>query len=219
MMCIGSIDLAVEDAVDFLNAYELRTLLHYDLGVTVANFDTVAEADANSFTLNDCGRVAALGVEIGAHQIAGIFSIGNSNVLRHIPQYVTLQEFEVRDAHGQWELVVAVYEMLRYQYGFGAVLASALLHLKRPSLVPVLTEPSIRLYSDAALAMAAQHDWGVPLYWEAVRQDLISESANLTQIRNSLMATDDTLARSLPYLTDLRMLCILADQVGRSLDL
>ncbi|MFJ9893505.1 DUF6308 family protein [Streptomyces sp. NPDC091280] len=216
-MRIASAFLSLDDILDLLYGYDIRKIDVYDLGLVTEGTSARRVIDPFRFSLEDCARVIALGVAIDAHVLFDIVAVGRSTVLHEIPTASDLRDFNAREQPEVWEDVVRVYELLRYQYRMGATLATALLHMKRPSLIPVLLESSVSLYTNSAVVIASEMKFGVPLYWEAIRQDLLWNETALNALRSALTERVDSRSAKLLTLSDLRLICMIAEQYGSML--
>ncbi|WP_442546130.1 DUF6308 family protein (plasmid) [Arthrobacter sp. KN11-1C] len=214
---IASAFLSLDDVLDLIYGYDIRKIDVYDLGMVSEDSYNRAALDPYRFSLEDCARVIALGVTMTPQELFDTIAVGRSEVLSRIPTTSNLRDFSTREQPELWTTVVRVYELMRYQYGMGATLATALLHLKRPSLIPVLLEPCVSLYTESAVLIASEMKFGVPLYWEAIRQDLIHNEPTLRLLRSALAERVDSRSARLLTLSDLRISCILAEQYASAL--
>jgi hypothetical protein len=82
--------------------------------------------------------------------------------------------------------------------------------LKRPWLVPVIDSRVDPLWAAAAAEVSREMGKVRPMYWEAIRRDLVEGSGELARLRSELGSSDDELVRRLGRLTELRLLDVVA---------
>ena len=209
-MRVGRTEIHVDEAWLLLNVYRQDAVLYYDFnGVHPA---VAAEPD-DVLTLTDFGRILALGVSVDATLVSKAFAAAASAHWDRVPQSLHLRCADPRADQAQLDRVTELYSHFRYRYGLGAELALAILHLRRPFLVPLYTAPLFAFYLPIASAIAREFSSSTPMFWEAIRRDLVANTTEMRQLRTRLATDEDAYGRSLALLSEVRLHCIIAHQL------
>src|SRR5207245_1105774 len=98
--------------------------------------------------------------------------------------------------------------------GISYAKASKLLHIKHPKLIPIVDREVRRIYEAKAKAAVGKKRTRERRWWAVIRDDLIANDVAFKEIRARLQEYDDDHARRVGQLTDLRLLDILAWEMG-----
>ncbi|MFC5931322.1 hypothetical protein D6T64_08680 [Cryobacterium melibiosiphilum] len=209
-MRIGRARINVDEAWLLLHVYRQDAVLYFDFN---GCFPPVAATPNDELTLTDFGRILALGVGLDAALVSKGFAAAASANWHGVAQSLHLRDADPRADQAQLDRVTELYTHFRYRHGLGAELALAILHLRRPFLVPLFTAPLFTFYSPIASEIAREFASSTPMFWESIRRDLVTNTAEIQQLRARLAADDDAYGRSLALLSEVRLHCIIAQQL------
>jgi hypothetical protein len=215
-MRVGRTEIDVDEAWLLLNVYRQDAVLYFDFN---GSHPPVAATPDDVLTLSDFGRIVALGVSVDAALVAKAFAAAASAQWDLVPQGLHLRDADPCADQAQLDRVTELYSHFRYRHGLGAELALAILHLRRPYLVPLYTAALFAFYLPIASSIARDFSSSTPLFWEAIRRDVVANTAEMVQLRSRLAADGDAYGQSLALLSEVRLHCIIAQQlVDASMD-
>ena len=186
MIRVGKRTLDVGKALDVVRRYPRSTVLLYDLAD-----DPEGRAEGNDgIGLGDIGRLAALGVRLTPECVAGMLDVARLLKWERLGDEPFLEDAE--PATALFEAMTQVEEQLCSESGVDVRTASALLHLKRPHLYPLLGE-------------TAQPK----LAWTAVREDMLANEQAMIELTLAIAA--DPELDLFTRITNLRLYDILGE--------
>lgn len=209
-MRVGRANLDSNESWLLLHVYRQDAVICYDFGGSLA---TTEPQPDDVLTLKDFGRILTLGVELDASLVSRAFTAAASAKWDGVPQHLRLRDADPVMDRALLTRVTELYNHFRYRHALGAALALAILHLRRPYLVPLFTEPLFVFYSARASDIAAEFNSSTPMFWESIRRDLVENEPELRALRARLAADGDAYSRSLALLSDVRLHCMIAQQM------
>ncbi|MFG3715469.1 DUF6308 family protein [Micromonospora sp. NPDC047730] len=166
--------------------------------------------------LQDFGRLLLLGVSLNPDDVRSCLMAAERAPWSAVPKDTRLVDTPYGRAGTPYAHAIALYRHFRYRYRLGVTVASAILHLRRPSLVPMLNDRTIAFYSEQAVDLATASMSDSPLYWEVFRRDLINSAAGIDVLRQQLVDADDAVSHALSRLSDVRLFGVLVNGVAAS---
>ncbi|WP_067138901.1 DUF6308 family protein [Microtetraspora malaysiensis] len=166
--------------------------------------------------LPDFGRLLLLGVSLTPDDVRSCLMAAEQAPWSSVPGDARLVETPYGGAGTPYAHATLLYRHFRYRHRLGVTIASAILHLKRPHLVPLLNDRILAFYSERAVDLAASSMSESPLYWEVFRRDLIDSAPGIDALRRKLGAADDAVSRALSRLSDVRLFGIVVNGVAAS---
>jgi hypothetical protein len=213
-MRIGRSLLDEQEAWLLLHVYRQDTVVYFDFGGT---WPAHAPRPDDVLTLSDFGRILALGVELDASRVSRSLVAAECANWDDVPHDLVLRDADPLVDPDLLGRVTKLYTHFRYRYGLGAPLALAILHLRRPHLVPLFTETLFGYYAPIASEIAREFHSSTPMFWESIRRDLVTNQTDLAGLRVRLNTETDEYSRALAKLSDVRLHCIIAQQMVNSL--
>lgn len=182
-------------------------------GKTLAKYDFSTQADLCSIALPDVAVTRVIASRISGAQAQQIVkrAAESRHLLQAIPVEARLQDADPARNDGLYDAMTALHESLQGP-GIKDSKVSKILHLKRPSLYPILDSALSKFYRQAARAAATRYpERGFRIMaWAAIRDDLLANQQSLQELRPALAARDVLRAHRVHELSDLRLLDILA---------
>lgn len=180
---------------------------------TLAGYDQAGQSPPNEITLSDVAATRVIASRISFQQSQQILSRAKENrcLLEAIPVDAQMQDADPAENGGLYDAMSALYLVLQGP-GIRDSKVSKVLHLKRPSLYPILDSALAKFYREAAGRAAAHYpNRGFRrMAWAAIRDDVVSNRQTLADVRGAV-AENDLLSRQRVHeLSDLRLLDILA---------
>ncbi|MDJ0337295.1 DUF6308 family protein [Cryobacterium sp. PH31-O1] len=209
-MRIGRTWLDEREAWLLVHVYRQDTVIYFDFAGNIQSHDPQPD---DRLTLADFGRILALGVDLDADRVSRALIAAASANWDGVPQQLQLRDADPAFDPALLDRVTELYTHFRYRHGLGAPLALAILHLRRPYLVPLLTEALLVYYAPVASEIAREFHSSTPMFWESIRRDLVTNDDELTRLRIRLKADPDEYTRALSRLSDVRLHCIIAQQM------
>ena len=186
MIRVGHRQLAVAQALDVVRRYPRTTVLLYDLGD-----DPEGRAEgSDAIGLSDIGRLAALGAHLTPESVAAVLDVARVLRWERVGDEPFLEDADPEKQGGLFEAMAALEEQARTESGLGVAATSALLHLKRPHLFPLLP--------DSAVPERA---------WAAIRADMLANEVEMIALTQAI--EDDPELDLLTRVTNLRLYDIL----------
>lgn len=212
-MRVGRTRLSTEDAWLLLHVYRQDAVIYFDFN---GRFPPAATLPDDELTLVDLGRIVALGVRVDSALTSKAFAAAVSARWDSVPHELHLRHADPLASPELLARIAELYEHFRYKHGLGAELALAILHLRRPFLVPLFTAPLFSLYSMRASEIAGEFNSSTPMFWESIRRDIVENTTEMSEIRTRLATDADVYSQSLVLLSDVRLHCIIAQQYVES---
>jgi hypothetical protein len=217
-MRIGTRQVSYDAMFERATAYATQhsaTVLYYDLAGDPQGTPgpDVDNGSATQISLSDLGRLVVFNARLGANDVPALLEADLAGTWEPSVLPVDARLEDCLPGSQLEAAATAAYQRLRGLPGIGRAKRSKLLHLKRPWLVPVIDSRVDPLW--AAAAAEAAREMGTvqpmqPMYWEAIRRDLVDGSRDLARLRSELASSDDELLRRLGRLTELRLLDVVA---------
>ncbi|NCD17157.1 MAG: hypothetical protein EOL91_07560 [Actinobacteria bacterium] len=197
----------VEDPVSVFERYAKQ------YGRTLAEYDFAPQPDPDEIARQDAITTRIIASRISNAQAQQIVERARANreLLQAIPVEARLHDADPAETDGLYDAMSALHAALQGP-GVRDSKVSKLLHLKRPSLYPILDSALARFYRQAARDAAARYpERGFRrMAWAAIRDDVITNQEQLDALRPALAANPVLKARRVHELGDLRLLDILA---------
>lgn len=211
---IGTQQVSYDAMVERATAYATEhsaTVLYYDLAGDPrgAPGPDVENGSAAHVTLSDLGRLVVFNARLGANDVPRLLDADLADAWEPSILPVDARLEDCLPGSQLEAVAAAAYERLRLPH-IGRAKRSKLLHLKRPRLVPVIDSRVDPLWAAAAAEVSREMGREEPMYWEAIRRDLVDGATELTQLHSDLNSADDALVRRLGRLTELRLLDVIA---------
>lgn len=169
-----------------------------------------AAAPVNAVALADIGRLVAINAGLTAADVAALVDVDATAEFAAVPAGARLEDWV--PGSGLDDAATALYDRYRLG-GIGQAKRSKLLHLKRPWLVPIADSRVMKVYQGRAAALASELGLASG-HWAAVRDDLSAAADDFTWIISQLKSHGDDRVRRVARLTSLRLLDIVAWQIG-----
>ncbi|RGC66806.1 hypothetical protein C5N14_21605 [Micromonospora sp. MW-13] len=164
--------------------------------------------------LQDFGRLLLLGVSLTADDVRSCLMAAEQAPWAAVPKDARLADTPYGGAGTPYAHAIALYRHFRYRHRLRVTVASAILHLKRPSLVPLLNNRTLAFYSEQAVDLAATSGSDSPLYWEVFRRDLIASAEGVDALRRQFAEADDVVSHALSRLSDVRLFGIAVNSLA-----
>ncbi len=214
--------IRAHEVVDALLAYPLGTLRYYDNG---GDQDTGEEwAVRERVLLSDIGRMCVIEPSLSGADVVALVEAGRDAPFHAVAPDDRLEFADPEEAGGLYDRANELYQHFYKIDGIKSAKASKLLHLHRPQLYPILDRWLKAFYEEAARiagrASRTRSPNGEPMFWAAIREDLIVNSGSLLDLRHWLADQLDPSTDRwslLCGLTDLRLLDVLTWSVARGL--
>jgi len=189
------------------------TVLLYDLAGDEDGYPGPGGAaePANEVTLADIGRLVVINAGLRTGDVPLLLDVHADREFAAVPSAARLEEC-MPGSH-LYLAATFLYDLFRLP-GVGGVKRSKLLHIKRPWLVPIYDAHVHRVYEDRAAEAGAEIQDPDGGWWEAARRDLVDGSGDFAWLSARLRDDDDALVRRAGKLTELRLLDIIAWQLG-----
>lgn len=215
-MRIGDHDLPPDEARTLVCRYardHAATVLYYDLGGDLDGHPGSAGAaePVDQVSLADLGRLVIIDARLNAADAPVLLNAASPALFEAVPATARLEDWTPGGPLDQ--AAGALYDKFRIA-GIGGAKRSKLLHLKRPWLVPIYDRRLHEVYKRRAAALAAETDDPNSAWWEAPKRDLVDGASEFAALTASLAADDDALIGRAGRLTALRLLDIIAWQLG-----
>jgi hypothetical protein len=209
-------ELPRDEALAILRGYARRyagTVLLYDLAGDEGGCPGPGGAaePVNEVTLVDIGRLVVINAGLRAGDVPLLLDVHPDGEFAAVPPDARLEECTPGSA--LYLAATFLYDLFRLP-GVGGVKRSKLLHIKRPWLVPIYDTHVHRIYEDRAADVGAEIQDPDGGWWEAARRDLVDGSGDFAWLSARLRDDDDALVRRAGELTGLRLLDIIAWQLG-----
>ena len=170
MIRVGRRFLEVPQALEVVRTYPRSTVLLYDLGD-----DPESQSEgSDDIGLNDIGRLAALGARLTPESVLGMLDVARLLRWERLGEEPFLEDADPAKEGGLFETMTLLEEQLRTESGVDVRTASALLHLKRPHLFPLLA-------GNAVPARA----------WTAIREDMLANEVAMIELTLAIQADPD----------------------------
>ncbi|MDJ0378457.1 hypothetical protein [Cryobacterium sp. PH31-L1] len=209
-MRIGRTQLDESEAWLLLHVYRQDAVIYFDFAGNLPALDPQPD---DLLTLADFGRILALGVELDAGRVSRALIAAVSANWGGVPHQLRLRDADPSIDPQLLDRVTELYTHFRYRYGLGAPLALAILHLRRPYLVPLFTDALFVFYAPLASEIAHEFHSSTPMFWESIRRDLVFNRDEMNRLRVRLTTDPDEYSRALSKLSDVRLHCIIAQQM------
>jgi hypothetical protein len=188
---VGRRMLEVPQALDVVRSYPRSTVLLYDLAD-----DPEGRAEgSDAIGLGDIGRLAALGVRLTPETVVGMLDVARLLRWERLGDEPFLEDADPEKEGGLSEAMTLVEEQLRTESGVDVRTASALLHIKRPHLFPLLGPTAIPARS-----------------WSAIREDMLANEQEMIELTLAIQA--DPELDLFTRITNLRLYDILSRMGG-----
>lgn len=213
---IGNQELSRDEALAVLRSYAMRhrgTVLLYDLAGDEDGRPGPGGAaePLDQITLADIGRLVVINAGLRADDVPPLLEVQASQAFAAVPPAACLEE--CTPGSPLYLAATCLYDLFRLP-GVGGVKRSKLLHIKRPSLVPIYDSHVHRVYEDRAVDLGIEIQDPAGGWWEAARRDLVDGSADFAWLSARLRDDEHPLVRRTGKLTGLRLLDIIAWQLG-----
>jgi hypothetical protein len=206
---IADATVPVEAIVDAIAGFSRGTVRWYDKGGS-----TAAPPAVDGVHLVDLGRMAAMNPDLTGDDVVHLLEADiPAELWSAVAMDADLADADPAAQGGLYDAALALYEAFRGLRGIKDAKTSKLLHLKRPSLYPVLDLAIRQLYDGRARRAASSPDiaWRgfQTAFWPAIREDLIAwrRVGAFDDIRASLV---DLGRPDHAELTDVRLLDVAA---------
>lgn len=180
---------------------------------TLAQYDNAKQASPDEITFQDVRATRVIASRISAEQASQIVERSETNrqLLKAIPADAHAQDADPGESDGLYDAMTALYQALQGT-GIRDSKVSKVLHLKRPSLYPILDSSLARFYRQAAQEAAARYPRRGfrRMAWAAIRDDVISNQEGLATLRDAVADHESMRHQRVHELSDLRLLDILA---------
>lgn len=113
---------------------------------------------SDTVELPDFGRLLLLGIPLDTDHVRSCLMAAEHAPWSAVPLEARLADTPYGGAGTPYAHATALYRHFRYRYRLGVTIASAILHLKRPALVPLLNNEILAFYSERAVDLAASSD-------------------------------------------------------------
>lgn len=201
----------VDQPVTVLRAYAQR------YPATIRTFDAGGHGHPAKLTRDEVVRTRVIASRISEAEAEWFVDVARDAPWDGVPADADLREADPQNPSGLYAASVELYDYFKAKSPPGVAIAkvSKVLHLKRPSLIPILDSHLLHTYRVAATKAGLQYSsvWGEGrrLYWAAIRLDLIepTNAASLVAVRRELQAEETDPVKRMASLTDLRLLDIL----------
>ena len=209
IMRIGDHEISRDEALLILRRYAERhagTVLLYDLAGDSNGRPGPGGASepVNEVTLADIGRLVVINAGLRADDVPLLLDVHAGAEFQAVPATARLQD--CAPGSDLYEAATRLYDRFRRLPGVGAVKRSKLLHIKRPWLITIYDTHVHCVY---ARTRDAARGW-----WEAARRDLIDNSDDFAWLSAGLRDDDDARVRRAGRLTELRLLDVIAWELG-----
>jgi len=175
---------------------------------------------AAAVNLESLGRLACLGVCLPADAAGSVVDMSPSAPWASVPVEARLADADPACSDGLFNAADALHRHFSAAVPRGsASVVSALLHLSRPGLFPVLDLPVRRLYNEPA-----QRAWGAHQglatsqtsrsYWQVIRDDVLAAEGVIASWRVRLAASEAIEEKRVATLSDIRLWEIMARGLG-----
>jgi hypothetical protein len=215
-MRIGDHEVPPDEARALVCRYardHTATVLYYDLGGDLDGHPGPAGAaePVDQVSLADIGRLVIIDARLNAADAPVLLNAAAPALFEAVPARARLEEWTPGGPLDQ--AATALYDQFRTA-GIGGAKRSKLLHLKRPWLVPIYDTRLHEVYKQRVAALTAEIDDPNSAWWEAPKRDLVEGANELAALMASLAADGDAVIRRAGHLTALRLLDIIAWQLG-----
>jgi hypothetical protein len=164
---VGRRMLEVPQALDVVRTYPRSAVLLYDL----ADDPEGRVEGSDVIGLGDVGRLAALGVRLTPEWVVGMLDVARLLRWERLGDEPFLEDADPEKEGGLFEAMTLVEEQLRTESGVDVRTASALLHLKRPHLFPLLAPNAVPARS-----------------WAAIREDMLANEQAMIELTLAIQA-------------------------------
>jgi len=199
-------DVPVADPLERLKIYaaRVRTLTEYDLA---------GQGDPSRLARAEVVRTRVIASRISNHELMWFLERSRTARWSDVEPDADLRDADPGREAGLYDRAEALYGHFRTAapHGVSGAKISKVLHLKRPSLFPILDSHLVRTYRVSARQAARHHlDRGYRyMYWAAIRSDLTRNGAAIAELKTACASDDHEDVRRMSQLTDLRVLDIL----------
>jgi hypothetical protein len=206
----GHLQLTIADAaeavIQYLTGATRETIDVYDFGGPEA-----APSPPDRVTLADLGRLIIINAELRAPDVHALLTDGSRDLAgAGVDAKWDLEEADPALSDGVYAHMLHAWRAIDDIHGIGRTKTSKLLHLKAPHAFPLLDAYVVKRYKSLALDLANEHIQPAPMYWAAIRRDLITlRRTNALAALRSHLDTNDELANVVKRLSDLRLIDIL----------
>jgi len=210
-----------QDVAAALLAYPVKTLRYYDNGDDQDPDDEGPVREA--VLMSDIGRMCVIEPSLSGADVVALVEAGRDAPFDAVAPDDRLEFADPEEAGGLYDRANDLYQHFFKIDGIKSAKASKLLHLHRPQLYPILDRWVKALYreaaDEAAKASTTRSPNGEPMFWAAIREDLIVNSGSLLDLRHWCAEQHGAATARwslLGGLTDLRLLDVLAWSVART---
>lgn len=195
----------IHEAMEATQTYPTGTIKWYDCAG-----DASPPEPTPGVALEDLGRLALIEPRLSGNDANGLLEFQPTSGW-------PVGQLDLRDeasAFGgaAYGTMSALWADLTGRRGIGRAKASKILHLKQPAFVPILDRFVRNLYDETARSFS--DDGKTPLFWAAIRRDLIASTSALAELRAHLDEADPH-ERRVRALTDLRLFDIVMWSVAK----
>lgn len=190
-------------------------LVHYAefYGKTMRRYDFAGNLeDPNILTREVVRSTRVIGSRISDKQVGWFVQRARSAPWHAVSPTADLYAADPADVGGAYDAADALYRHFRSpsQRGIRTAKVSKVLHLMRPELVPVLDSRLVKTYRLAAKNAAKRYRGPrhEPMYWAAIRDDLIANRAAIEKIKEHAAGSQSDQIARLAKLSDLQILDI-----------
>lgn len=171
-----------------------------------------AAEPVNKVTLADIGRLVVIKAGLEADDVPRLLDVQAEAELKAVPPTARLEDCS--PGSDLCEAATSLYDLFKPPKNIGPVKRSKLLHIKRPWLFPIYDTHVHRVYKDRVKDLQAQIGDADVGWWEAARRDLVDGTDDFRWLSSRLRDDDDARVRRAGKLTQLRMLDIIAWNLG-----
>lgn len=207
---MGDITIAgepVDDPFERLAAYASR------YSRTLRLYDLAAQGDPNVLTAEEVERTRVIASRISHRERDWFVERAEGAPWTALAPDADLADADPDADDGVYVRANALFEFFRTDAPRGVNLAktSKVLHLKRPSLIPLLDSHLERRYRRLARQAALRHPaYGHRrMYWAAIRDDLALNRESIAALKQKCAAHEREEVQQVSRLTDLRVMDIL----------
>lgn len=198
-------DHAVPDPYAVLRTYASRRR-------TLQTYDLPGAGDPRSLVMEEITRTRVISSRISVREANWFLKRAFDAPWDYVPHDADLREADPAERGGLYDCMETLYRHFRSDslLGIAGAKVSKVLHLKRPTVYPILDAHLLKTYAVPARREGRAHPTrgSRHLYWAAIREDLIHNSAAFAMVRQQLSQDTDPNVQDCAKLTDLRLMDI-----------
>jgi len=179
---------------------------------TLQTYDVPGAGDPRSLVMEEITRTRVISSRISVREANWFLKRAIDAPWDHVPHDADLREADPAERGGLYDGIETLYRHFRADSprGIAGAKVSKVLHLKRPAVYPILDSHLLKTYAVPARREGRAHPTrgSRHLYWAAIREDLIHNSAALATVRQQLSQDTDPNVQECAKLTDLRLMDI-----------